>query len=675
MGVYIKKYLWHNHKKPLLSSWQLTLLDNESIPFIALVALMLAYAQARLWTIIRYGVRKVTRPIQLADNENPTSLSRLTQKDAILELFAALFNIGKRANKSRSMATISPWFGVGAIINFLVFVVLGALVPWALTGGLETPVVQTDPTRRISSMYTAEYVARPPRQTPMDRWLERDDQTPSKMYQKCWFNITDGVADVCEDERGILLDRPEVHSSRGGKCPYFKDACITGILPLQLEYINLTVRDLGINSNSNQLLSRRLTCAPLNITEFLRPDESSNTTWIQFGDISNLTVPSSNLEWHQLRQQITFADGRRRLDIDHPTKFQQTQATPSLQFWEEPSHRVIENMNPEGDDAELFVALFDAGGAVYNRPIDDPLFSAHLKLKTGYVTRYLPDYDYTAIACLEQQRICVPGNGCTPYTYYTSMLRQCLWLGKCPSRDLSQCYPDPKEFEKWKDFKVDGLLEACDTLVGLGKVSRKMYGQSPAVMLASSQPDLDNGIESRITTYIDPVEQWTLEVKAWFETSLLSARQIALKKGFQGSFVSEIVIGDTPHYVGKYLPSGKSGVGVLLKDGDYTNIDFAGFLLTIVAVIFIAGLSHARRIKYGLIWVYGKMDLFRSVVSRLCLRTSSFEMEPPSRTNSINSVSSQTPLQPGQQQRRESDLHVQVDGVELGAPPQAALSW
>ncbi len=289
------KYLWYDQGQPGFTAWQFTLTNSEAIAFLALIAALLAYAQTRIWTLARAGVRRLTRPIQLPDDSDPESLSKISQKEAIINACLVLFNVCKSKNRRRSMTTISPWFGVAAILNLATLDSLGAVIPWALTGGLQTPVVQSK--RCYRGIHTAAE----------GLTEEQKAYIANDKYQKCWFNKTE-LSDTCVPENGILVDRPEMHTSRNLTCPFEEAACSPEARPLQLEYTNLTLRDVGLNVRSDILFSRRLTCSPLNITHFLR-NESDGSAWLFLSDPATPVPEGGHLP--SLRQHLSSPDGRR----------------------------------------------------------------------------------------------------------------------------------------------------------------------------------------------------------------------------------------------------------------------------------------------------------------------------------------------------------------------------
>ncbi|KAK3986381.1 hypothetical protein QBC44DRAFT_333407 [Cladorrhinum sp. PSN332] len=646
-SLYVQKYLWRDRSQSLFNAWQCTLTDNEAIAFLAFIAAMLAYAQTRMWTLIRRGVKRATRPIQLADHDDPSSLTKLTQIDALTALGSAPFRLGARRKRSGSMITISPWFGVGAIFNLITFVVANIVVPWVLTNGLESPIVQT-----IQFTNHTEYRGYHLESQLRLEWAQLG-HTAARLYEKCWLNATDGT-DLCGRENGIVLGRPTVHVSRDVPCPFnSRSACGPNTRPLQLEYINMTLTDIGLNTKTEQLLSRRLTCAPLNLEHFLRHDDTTGTTWLHFA-ATDTTEPGFGGR-PKLRQRLESRDGKKSLPS--PESRWHRPIVPDLRYWTESYH----DLHPDlaRDDGESTLVVFDAGGATYNRPIDDPLFSAHNKLVGlgghDFMPLWLPDYEFTAMACLDQQRVCMADKGCTPYASREALNEACyLRDTKCPEGHM--CTYSSSLVPRLVDI-LRAQFGGCDLLsiTGLGSMSIFLQSRGLAAMSSFYQTSWGNDI----TVYIDPFEQWTRDVTAWFESSLLLLRQQILRQGIVGASYGGF----------DGAPHGKEGQPLppaLFRDGDFTNINFPGFLLTLGYVAFIAGLSHARRIKLGLEWLQSQKVLLQGRVSRLFTRSSAIrgfpDISPPPRINSGDS---------GVVPRQEPH----ADDVELGASPQACVSW
>lgn len=109
---------------------------------------------------------------------------------------------------------------------------------------------------------------------------------------------------------------------------------------------------------------------------------------------------------------------------------------------------------------------------------------------------------------------------------------------------------------------------------------------------------------------IDPLDQWAWDVRAWFESSFLMIRQSLLI-----------------HVTGVPTPWPKSpGVReklcgrILLLDGDYTNINFSGFVLTLAAVAVVSGFSHLAYLKQAATAQRKRLGIPFRLFLRLCSR-------------------------------------------------------
>lgn len=93
--------------------------------------------------------------------------------------------------------------------------------------------------------------------------------------------------------------------------------------------------------------------------------------------------------------------------------------------------------------------------------------------------------------------------------------------------------------------------------------------------------------EGDIVTLIDKKEQWILEVQAWFVTAFLNARYTLL----------QIVRREGPKRT-KEVPDAmlKLCQIILFANSNYTNVDFIGLLLLILALLLIPAFSHRRKI-------------------------------------------------------------------------------
>lgn len=121
MDYDIQKYLWHDQGRSALASWQLTLSDNEANAFLASIAVLLNYTQTQVWSLVRDGVRALTRPIQLPDANEPGSLTKLTQWEAVTDLMCAATSSKSHRVRNKPMTSVSTLIGVVAILNIVAF--------------------------------------------------------------------------------------------------------------------------------------------------------------------------------------------------------------------------------------------------------------------------------------------------------------------------------------------------------------------------------------------------------------------------------------------------------------------------------------------------------------------------------------------------------------------------
>src|SRR5271170_5620732 len=113
-GPPVFRGVWRNFDLQGYQSLVLTLTSNQALALLAFVGALLAYTQTRLWIISRYLLIRILRPVQLTDDEDTSSLWRLSQVKAIRSLVTR-----DRRQTGNSMTTISPWFGIASLFNML----------------------------------------------------------------------------------------------------------------------------------------------------------------------------------------------------------------------------------------------------------------------------------------------------------------------------------------------------------------------------------------------------------------------------------------------------------------------------------------------------------------------------------------------------------------------------
>lgn len=122
--------------------------------------------------------------------------------------------------------------------------------------GLETPVVQSK---------TWEGCLRNDGSNDLNGKGEKEAYLAADKYTRCWFNTSD-ILDSCPRQDNIILERPMLEVSQSARCPFVEGACHPDTLPLQLDHVNLSLRDYGVNLDSEIILSRRLLCSTADLS-------------------------------------------------------------------------------------------------------------------------------------------------------------------------------------------------------------------------------------------------------------------------------------------------------------------------------------------------------------------------------------------------------------------------
>jgi hypothetical protein len=119
--------LWVNYSQPGNQSLIWTVTNLEALAILALFTGLIAFTQTRFWVISRSLLRRKLAPNLLDDPGNPRSLFHLSQGSAI----KGLLNPG---GDHYDLEFIPRWFGVSSITIGVAFAILGALIPYYLTG-------------------------------------------------------------------------------------------------------------------------------------------------------------------------------------------------------------------------------------------------------------------------------------------------------------------------------------------------------------------------------------------------------------------------------------------------------------------------------------------------------------------------------------------------------------
>jgi len=573
----VYQYLWRDHSLPPHRAWILTLSDNEAIVFIAFVTVAITYTQARTWHIVRSIVNYFTTRIELEVDAVHKLRVSMSQGEAIRRLVQYLRQ--KRGNGTNSIDPISPFMGVAAIGNGIVFVILGILIPYTLTGGLETPVVRSRSTDSCTS-YDKAYEMK-----------EKNAQMADLRFTQCWHNQQ---TSSCGSMNGIFNDRPALSVERGA-CIFPEEAClkspeaVTGYA-VRLQHSNISARQLGVNSKSPVVMNHRLTCSPLNTEYFLKVLDNGSV--IAF---YNESMMPDELIFYAYSQTLYTSNGPNRYSNESSGRVAAFKNQPyALNIWPairfERSEASQIHRSLYVPDGISFVVGYRAGMKYYDSPIDDPIFSAHDVYSD--TPSYLPDREITALGCIEQFQFCIPQD----------LFRCTDWGGEDDNYEtiLLEIYRMNVGWSAWKDFIYFQLRYTIMSTVQSYLLAR----QTTQVLLSSRSRtgEAGNTIPNIVTK-----EQWIEELKAWFETSFLQARYINFN----------LVSGNHPSSKLRH-PSGATDFPedackkILFLDGSYTNIDFIQLIVLMSAFLllclisFRGGLSNAAKKTAGQCRKYGR---------------------------------------------------------------------
>jgi len=149
-------------------------------------------------------------------------------------------------------------------------------------------------------------------------------------------------------------------------------------------------------------------------------------------------------------------------------------------------------------DADVHLIIVSANSMVYEQPVDDPLFSAHLLSDYSYpgsdgqdVVFYEADFYARAIACADQHQIC-HGESCTQLSAYGSTFSE--------SQGLTEVQEHVLERIKFASI-FTGITEVIN-------------GRSATALRAS---------ETALSVFQLPIpeNQWQLELSSWFGTGIV----------------------------------------------------------------------------------------------------------------------------------------------------------
>ncbi|PMD12692.1 hypothetical protein NA56DRAFT_666171 [Hyaloscypha hepaticicola] len=386
----------------------------------------------------------------------------------------------------------------------------------------------------------------------------------------------------CSQESGIVGSTPQLHLSREEECPFPGDVCQDRVQPVRLEYVGLSPRDYGVNLGSQVLVDHGVVCAPLKIDQFLLvgrtrnndPEPWLNKMGVWFG--RKFHDPSFNdTRIGIYGTLLATLNGPNRYSSEYSGNYMASYSRqqPAYDLNIFPigvQGKESETIHPslQRDDGAVFITMLQAGRSLYETsvPIEDPFYAAHKKYDGMEV--YIPDYEATALGCVEQYRLC--WNSRT--SFCTNWASPEDAIGKL----IALVYPNLTTDKEL----ILGLGFVYPFFTTMASVDRYLHQRTGTQMLISSLFRAGDVV----LDLKDHKEQWISEVKAWFITAFLNGRysllQTVRRTGSKRT-------GNEPEHMLKLCRM------VLFQNNDYININFISLLACISVLLLICALSCA----------------------------------------------------------------------------------
>jgi hypothetical protein len=556
----VYQYLWRDFGLPAYKGFVLTLTGKQSLVIFAVICAFITYTETRTWIITRSVVIRTLRRIQLADAEDQNSI--LTQAEAIRSLVSREGRLG-----DGDMRTISPRFGITALTNIVLFLVLGSIIPYFLTGGLGTPTVQSKMTDTCIGYEDRRQIS------------DNTANVADSFFKQCWLNASD-ISPSCGHMTRIMSDRPQLNVVRDIACPFHGDVCQDSTRPVTVEHIGLTPHDFGVNIKGRVLINHRVKCAPLKVERFLTPLAErlyGNSTIIWFGlpDLRNRTGTSN------YGALLATRNGPNRYSNDYSGRAFASFLNPApiydlLIYPSQMDNKsvALANLHPDlrRDDGNVFVVMLRAGRSFYESdvPVDDPFYAAHGS-SNSVSGLWTPDYEATALGCVEQYQYCLKQEQplCTNWGHTIDGVQDLFIL----------LLNNGEGGAAWD------LIRVHSRFVFKGSLFNYLHVRRGTQVLLTSIYRL-----SEVVPYINPTEQWVSEVQAWFETAFLRARFTMLsvvQRAGPRTKQPDLDEAVDPTYLCDRI---------LFLDDNYTNVDFLGLMATLSALLILCAISYTAEI-------------------------------------------------------------------------------
>ncbi|KAJ9660435.1 hypothetical protein H2198_002553 [Neophaeococcomyces mojaviensis] len=450
---------------------------------------------------------------------------------------------------------------------------MGIAIPASLTDGAFGALVVKS--QSLNSCVTSEVAL---------GWLRYAMALPKidAISQQCFGE----AIQTCDSQ--YYFTSPHIVKRRIDSCPFPSNVCQKGIKPFEILHMNASAFDFGINSPSKISFSHRLTCAPLNVDDFLLvPTLHPNHSWI-----SARTTLDRKTAWSNFSVLLSTVNGPnsfsnessgRKMAIDNGPAEVTVLPRHIVPFSvNELEYQKLIHQDLRRDDGQSFMIVNRAGRTIYSSEVNDPFLSAHNKVNHGedYV-RYLPDYEATALGCVEQYQFCVPRSSRSTYCSQWGFTTQA-WA------DIQEVLV-PDETAPLEDlYDIMERIASFDELIR----STTVYGH---LALRNTMHDLtrllrDQSSNNRFNELES--EPWTLEVETWFMKAILNAI-FRIRMGAKYRVSSWRQFEESDPEFERYISQRWSTCGrVLFRDPDYVNINWIGFCSTFGVLCLITVVSY-----------------------------------------------------------------------------------
>ncbi|KAH6997315.1 hypothetical protein EDB80DRAFT_688666 [Ilyonectria destructans] len=535
---YTYKGLWQDFHEPSWKQRKWTVTTIEAIIIFALFSTFLSLTQGQSWTILRACIQK-WRPSVSDGKKN------MSQSDAMVDLAKFMgdlwmwVRVGERPLWDSVSTT--PLFGVAVGLNALVFITMGLAIPYAVSeGALGAPLVRTRATHDCLNSTWHDAV----------KTTFNDFSKDDAIFQQC-LELSETR---CDNQ--FFLSEPSIEEERIDDCPFHPSLCLKGHQSIQLTHNNITPFEMGVNSKHAISITHRLTCSPVDLNPFM----------VHGLTISGITLSNNKDEfWANHTMVLSTHNGPNDKFPDERSGYIALQnhglrditVLPEY-FSGSDSYRHPEAILPElrREDGHPFLIVYRAGHEMYRNESDDPLFSAHYFLDYDDDGVYASDFEATGLGCVEQFRFCA------------LELQHCTDWGPGAIKEIEMI-----DFLETQDYfnlshltELDYLFTQIRNWVSVFEYLAPRTQWFNAVPLRTQYKlyDVTNlGRESG--------DQWTKEVKTWFDKANLRA---IIDARYSARLHTPILwrLVEEPYTETNTL-CGK----ILFRHPDYTNIYWVGF--------------------------------------------------------------------------------------------------